>query len=67
VIFKLQRPISPPDGDVLIYNEDRSRQAFVPLSPLLKKMFRGSFKIYVDGTLIAGRFVPVKTVKDQPW
>jgi hypothetical protein len=70
-VFKVQRPIYPPDGDYLVYNQDKSIKFFLRSTPALVKIVRGRDKIYAYGT---ARFTPlgmelimVNEVPDEVW
>lgn len=67
MIFKFQRPIAPPNGDVLVYNRDRSVMAQIRMTPELRKFFGSSLKIYAKGKVVEGNVVVDKRVGEQPW
>ena len=53
-IWKVQRPIvtNDPEPQVLIYNEDRSRQGSVPLTAEIAQLFNDDeYKIFIHGTI----------------
>lgn len=50
-IFKLQVPLFSSDGqgEAMVYNKDRSLQAFIPITKNLLKFMAGEDKKYVYG------------------
>jgi hypothetical protein len=68
MIVKLQRPVHPPDGPVLAYDQRREHQKTLPLTPKLTKLFGDQFKIFVDAELSpAGELEIGKRVPDRGW
>lgn len=72
MICKFQKPISPPDGPVLIYNQDESFLTHVPFSMELQELFGHRLKFYAACDLRPngdGSFTVVinREVEAQEW
>ena len=51
-IFKMQRPLYTNGSDeVLVYNDDRTKEFMMPASPSVLALFGDEVKIFVTGEL----------------
>jgi hypothetical protein len=71
LIMKLQRPITPPDGNWLIYDEAREYEGFIP-SPEIGADVRAAMgddlKGYYEGEQLPdGRFSIKRRIANQDW
>lgn len=70
-IFKLQRPVSPPDGDWLIYDKERKHMGQLlaaSISAEVRETMGSALKAYFDGEILPdGQFAIHKRVEDQDW
>ena len=79
-IFKLQRPLvsTEPQVMVMIYNEDRSKEGFLPATPEVLDLFPEEpiweeglqvdpYKIFVYGTFHYGEIDIVEIAPWQDW
>ena len=67
-IFKLQKPVAYGNGEVLIYNEDKSYMGQNQLSDEVNKLFKKSLKIYVIGHVDKkGMLHILRRTKSQDW
>lgn len=68
MIFKLQRALYPTDGDVLVYNKDRSYFGQIPMTPELNALFGDRIKVFVTGEVNDnGNLMKTMPCEDQPW
>lgn len=67
MIVKVQRPIMPPDGPALVYDQYRRFEATVPMSDQLKQMFGTKLKIYCEATKHGPGVAFGKIVSDRDW
>jgi hypothetical protein len=68
VICKLQRPITPPGDPILIYNESRSVNRFMPQADVVKYFRPGELKFYaeIDWTR-DGKIKTIRRLPAQNW
>lgn len=66
---KIQRPIEPRDGPLLVYDESRCVRMTLPQSPELLALFKPyAFKAYARAILRADGTLDFKhRVEDEPW
>lgn len=67
MIVKVQRPVWPPDGEVLIYNKTRSVTRTMPMTCELKTLFDGRFKIYCNADVDGDKITFNRRVQDKDW
>jgi hypothetical protein len=69
MIVKIQRPIFPPNADVLIYDRSRTVNQLRPLDAALRKLLGDAFKVYAHARLDpdAGLLLGDKLDNDPDW
>lgn len=66
-VVKIQRPIFPPDGDVLIYDFDRSVTWVEPMSERWAQFFGEDYKVYAIAHIRKTILNIGRRVKDIAW
>jgi hypothetical protein len=67
MIVKVQKPISPGDAPVLVYDEYRRVEAMVPMTDQLRQMLGTKLKIYCEATKRGDEISFGKIVPDRGW
>lgn len=69
-IVKIQRPVQPPNGPWLIYNEGQTVYMMLPPSSVpddVKQLMGTEYKIYAEGFVVGDSLTVGKKVGEQPW
>lgn len=68
MICKFQLPVTPPDAEILVYNQSRSFNRFIKQSDG-RKLFRpGEVKFYAEvDWKTDGRIISLSRLPDQDW
>ncbi|UTC30019.1 hypothetical protein STASHLEY_00850 [Brevundimonas phage vB_BpoS-StAshley] len=69
-IFKLQRPLFTAEAEpkVLVYNESRTWEGLIPLTPALMELFGEEFKVYITAIPSdTGQLTPLNVITGQDW
>lgn len=69
-IFKLQRPLFMPEQQplVLVYNQDRTWEGEIPLTPELQELFGDQDKVYIMAIPSdQGQLTPLYIMGGQDW
>lgn len=69
-IFKLQRPLFTTEEEpkILVYNQSRSWEGQIPITPELLALFGDQAKIYIIATpQDDGKLIPIELISEQPW
>lgn len=67
MIVKVQKPIMPPDGPVLVYDQYRRVEATIPMNDQLRKLLGKKVKVYCEATKRADEIIFGRLVPDRDW
>lgn len=67
MIVKIQKPIMPPDGAVLIYDQRRRHMESLPMNAKLAKLLGDRLKVYAEAEYRGGTWIVGQRVPDQTW
>jgi hypothetical protein len=67
MIVKVQKPIAPPDGPALVYDQYRRIEATIPMNDQLRSLLGKRLKVYCEATRRGDEIVFGKLVPDRDW